>query len=286
MEIPTKTLDGSFALPVLGQGTWRMGGAGERDFANDDAADVAAIRRGIDAGLRHIDTAEMYASGHAGELVAEAIRGRGRDTLFLTDKVWKTHLRYDDVLRAAEGSLKRLGVESIDLYLIHQVAPEIPLAETFRALNRLQGEGVIQHIGVSNFSLERLRMAQSLSETPIAANQLHYNLQVREIEVTGLLEYCRQQKVLVIAWRPLRGVDFNVPLMRNLAEKYKCTPVQIALNWLISQPGVVTISRMANPAHLDENLASVGWRMEPEDLALLTRQYPGRRNVSEAVPLI
>lgn len=220
-DVPWKSLKNGFAIPVLGQGTWRMGGVDTPDTANDDA-DIAAIRRGIAAGLCHIDTAEMYAGGHAEELVGIAMKGQGirRADYFLTDKVWKTHLRYDDVLRAAEASLKRLGTDYIDLYLIHQVNPDVPEEETIRAMNRLKREGVIRHIGVSNFSEERLKRAQAASDAPIVANQLHYNLRIREIEQCGLLDYCRSQDIMVIAWRPLRGLDLALPLIVTLAEKY------------------------------------------------------------------
>lgn len=286
MNIPWKTLAGGISMPELGQGTWRLGGVSERDPGNDDARDVAVIRRALDAGLIHIDTAEMYAGGHAEELVGEAIRGVERSRLFLTGKVWKTHLGGDGPLRAAEASLQRLGVDMFDLYLVHQVNPEVPLKETIRAMNRLQRRGLARHIGVSNFSLERLKQAQALSEVPIVANQLHYNLQVREIELSGLLDFCRETGVMVIAWRPLRGADCSVPLLAELAEKYRRTPRQLALNWLISQPGVVTIVKASDPLHLAENVGAAGWRMAEEDVERLRREFPDCRTVSEAVPLI
>ena len=286
MTVPWKTIAGGFSMPVLGQGTWRLGGVSERDPENDDARDIAVIRRALDAGLTHIDTAEMYAGGHAEELVGEAIRGVERSRLFLTGKVWKSHLGGDGPLRAAEASLRRLGVDAFDLYLVHQVNPEIPLKETIRAMNRLQREGLARNIGVSNFSLERLKQAQALSEVPIVANQLHYNLQVREIELSGLLDFCQETGVMVIAWRPLRGVDCSVPLLTELAARYGHTPRQLALNWLISQPGVVTIVKASDPLHLAENVGAVDWRMVEEDVELLRREYPDRRAVSEAVPLI
>ena len=286
MKIPWETLANGFSMPELGQGTWRLGGVSERDPANDDARDIAVIRRAIEAGLVHIDTAEMYAGGHAEELVGEAIRGVERSRLFLTGKVWKSHLGGDGPLYAAEASLRRLGVGAFDLYLIHQVNPEIPLRETIRAMNRLHRAGLARHIGVSNFSLERLKQAQELSEVPIAANQLHYNLQVREIELSGLLDYCRETGVMVIAWRPLRGVDCSVPLLTEMAERYRRTPRQLALNWLISQPGVAAIVKAADPLHLAENVGASGWRLAEADIERLRREYPGCRAVSEAVPLI
>lgn len=285
-DVPWKSLKNGFAIPVLGQGTWRMGGVDTPDTANDDA-DIAAIRRGIATGLCHIDTAEMYAGGHAEELVGIAMKGQGirRADYFLTDKVWKTHLRYDDVLRAAETSLKRLGTDYIDLYLIHQVNPDVPEEETIRAMNRLKREGVIRHIGVSNFSEERLKRAQAASDAPIVANQLHYNLRIREIEQCGLLDYCRSQDIMVIAWRPLRGLDLALPLIVTLAEKYGKTPSQIALNWLLCQENVVTITKAANPLHLAENMGALGWALEKEDAERLRREYPAEA-VSDAVPLI
>lgn len=286
MTVPWKTIAGGFSMPVLGQGTWRLGGVSERDPENDDARDVAVIRRALDAGLTHIDTAEMYAGGHAEELVGEAIRGVERSRLFLTGKVWKSHLGGDGPLRAAEASLRRLGVDAFDLYLVHQVNPEIPLKETIRAMNRLQREGLARNIGVSNFSLERLKQAQALSEVPIVANQLHYNLQVREIELSGLLDFCQETGVMVIAWRPLRGVDCSVPLLTEMAARYGHTPRQLALNWLISQLGVVTIVKASDPLHLAENVGAVDWRMAEEDVERLRGEYPDRRAVSEAVPLI
>ncbi len=286
MTVPWKTIAGGFSMPVLGQGTWRLGGVSERDPENDDARDIAVIRRALDAGLTHIDTAEMYAGGHAEELVGEAIRGVERSRLFLTGKVWKSHLGGDGPLRAAEASLRRLGVDAFDLYLVHQVNPEIPLKETIRAMNRLQREGLARNIGVSNFSLDRLKQAQALSEVPIVANQLHYNLQVREIELSGLLDFCQETGVMVIAWRPLRGVDCSVPLLTELAARYGHTPRQLALNWLISQPGVVTIVKASDPLHLAENVGAVDWRMAEEDVERLRGEYPDRRAVSEAVPLI
>ena len=121
-----KTLKCGFSMPVLGMGTWQMGGRMERDSRNDDAGQIQALKTGLDLGFNLIDTAESYADGKAEELVGEAIRGYDRGKLFLTSKVWKTHVAYDDVLRAAENSLKRLGTDYLDLYLYHQVNNEVP----------------------------------------------------------------------------------------------------------------------------------------------------------------
>ena len=138
--IENKELKCGFKMPVFGMGTWMMGGNSERDAGNNGDADAAALIAGLERGLSHIDTAEMYAGGFAEEIVGRAIAGRKRAKLFITTKVWNTNLSFDGVLRAAEGSLKRLGTDCIDLYLVHKPNDDIPLKETIRALDRLQDE--------------------------------------------------------------------------------------------------------------------------------------------------
>lgn len=285
--IPNKTLKNGFSIPVFGMGTWMMGGGSTRDPENDDQRDIDGLRYGLGKGLTHIDTAEMYAAGHAEEMVAEAIANYHRDHLFITSKVWYTNLRYDDVLKAAENSLKRLGTDYLDLYLIHKPNEAIPMEETFKALDKLQDQNLIRHVGVSNFSTERLKQAQTMSYHPIVANQVQYNLTIREPEASGLLEYCQRNDVIVMAWRPIeKGVitESPCPVLKSLMEKYNKTAAQIALNWLISQPNVVTMSTMRSPNHIDDNIDSVSWTMESEDVELLRTEFPDQQTVS-AVPL-
>jgi diketogulonate reductase-like aldo/keto reductase len=280
-DIPTKVVASGFALPALGVGTWRMG-------VSDDAADVRALRRAIDLGVRHIDTAEGYAGGHAERLVAEAIRGCDRAELFLVSKVSPDHLRYGDVRRSAESSLKRLGTDYLDLYLIHHPNPGIALAETMRALDELVDDGTIRAIGVSNFAPDRLRAAQAEARNPVVANQVHYSLRVREPERSGLLEYCQQNDVLVVAWRPLEYgalADRGDPLLAELAGKYERTPAQIALNWLLVQPAVAAVVKARSIAHLEEDLGAVGWELEAADVERLRHEYAPQRPISDAVPL-
>lgn len=288
-----KTLQNGFRMPVLGLGTWGFGGRAERDPASRDEEESAVIRQALEMGYRHIDTAEMYASGHSETLVGNAIRGFRRESLFLSSKVWKTHLRFDDVLRALEGSLQRLGTDYLDLYLIHQAGPELPAAESIRAMNRLKSEKLIRAIGVSNFAVPRLEEALRAAESPIAANQVHYSLCIREAEESGMLRYCQEHDIMLIAWRPLRDIgchgrdSSSCPLLlRRMAEKYGKTPSQIALNFLTSQKNVVTISASHNLLHLRENLESADFSVDPEDLERLRREYPGKQSVSPAVPLV
>ncbi len=289
MNDPVKRLKHGFAMPAIGLGTWQMGGRETRNPADNGDRSVQALMEGLRMGYTHIDTAEMYAGGFAEEIVGRAIADFRRDRIFLTTKVWKTHLKYDEVLRAAEGSLKRLGTDYVDLYLIHQVNDEVPLEETMRAMNRLQSEGVVRNIGVSNFSVERLKRAQACSETPIAANQVHYNLKVREAECSGMLEYCQENDLMLIAWRPLQkgGMlgDEMPKILLDLAADYGKTPSEIALSWLLMQKNVVTIPMSQNPRHLKRNLEAASWSMSQEDFLRLKKEYPFQLSVSDALPL-
>ena len=278
-----KTLKCGFSMPVLGMGTWQMGGRMERDSRNDDAGQIQALKTGLDLGFNLIDTAESYADGKAEELVGEAIRGYDRGKLFLTSKVWKTHVAYDDVLRAAENSLKRLGTDYLDLYLYHQVNNEVPLKETMRAFDRLVSEKLVRHIGVSNFALERFKRAQACAEHKIVVNQIHYSLSVREPE-SELLHWLQENDVMIQAWRPLRGVP-DCALLNELCAKYGKTKSQIALNWLIMQKNIVTITASSSARHIQDNLDAAAFEMAPSDVELLTRDFPEKKFISDAVPL-
>ena len=283
-----RTLKCGFSMPLLGLGTWLMGGRETRDPDNDGAADAAALRAGLDVGFTQIDTAEYYADGYAEEIVGRAIRGYERQKLFLVSKVWKTHLHYDDVLRACERTLERLGTDYLDLYLVHQVDDTVPVKETIRAMNRLADEKVVRWIGVSNFAAARLDEAQAHSDVKIAVNQVHYNLQYREPERSGLLNYCQNHDVMLTAWRPLqKGMLLEtVPeCIAAVAERHGMTPSQVALSWLTSQANVNTIAMSRNPTHLQENLQAADMTLEPDEVEWLRRDYPGQEAVSCTVPL-
>lgn len=264
------TLPNNDRIPVLGFGTWNIGGGMSPDYSQDERG-VAAIRAALETGYRHIDTAEMYASGHTEALVARAIRESGipRQQLFLTTKVWHTHLRYDDVLRAAEGSLRRLETDYIDLYLIHWPG-SVPLAETFRALNRLHAQGVVRHLGVSNFDLNLLKRSQALCHSPIVTNQVPYSLHHREYARNGVLAYCRENGILLTAYTPVeKGRVAHDPLVQEIARKHNATPVQIALAWLVQQPGVIAIPMSQNPRHIEENFRAAAIELDEEDMERL-----------------
>lgn len=288
MEIPTKKLNNGFEIPVYGLGTWQMGGRTERDMTNDDEADIAAIQNAIAQGVTHIDTAEKYADGYTETLVGKAIQGFDRSTLFLTSKVRTEHFLYEDVLNACNASLKRLGIDYLDLYLLHFYNPAIPLQETMRAMDTLVEEGLVKNIGVCNFNKEHLVEAQSYTKNKIVCNQVHYNLIFREPERKGLLEYCQNNDIFLSAWRPLQKGNLTEDtslVIKELCDKYQKTPAQIAINWLISQPNVITISKTRHIEHLNENLSALDWTMEKADIERLRNEYPDQQDVSDAVPL-
>jgi len=270
-----------FSVPCLGLGTWGFGGRTERDPANDDAGQIAALQAGIEAGFTLIDTAEYYAAGHAETLVGKAIAGYDRSRLFLTSKLWKNHLRRDDVRRAAEATLRRLGTDFLDLYLYHQPSDEVPLEETLGAMNELVAEGMVRAIGVSNFSAERLRRACRASSAPLALNQYHYNLAVRDVE-PEILDLCRRQGSVLQAWRPIRDLAPS-PLTGELCRKYSVSLPQLALAWLLGKPGVAAVTAMRNPRHIPEALAALELRLAPEEMAALENSYPFR--APSGVPL-
>jgi len=260
-------------VPVLGLGTWGMGG-GMLPNPFTDKQSIAALRHGIELGMTHIDTAEMYAMGHTEEVVGEAIKPFDREKLFITSKAHPRNFRYNNLINAAKRSLKRLKIEQMDLYLLHWANPDIPLKETMHAMEYLLEQGLTRFIGVSNFSVEEMKEAQSyLDKEKIVNNQVEYSLLEREPE-KEILPFCQKNKIILTAYSPLgHGNLFKkkIPLIDVLSKKYNKTPAQIALNWLISKPQVVTIPKASNINHVEENAGAVGLRLDKDDMEKLDK---------------
>jgi diketogulonate reductase-like aldo/keto reductase len=262
-------------------GTWEIGGRMSRDTSYD-AEGIAAIRGAIELGYNHIDTAEMYGAGHSEELVGLAIKDFKRESLFITTKVLPEHLRYNDCIKAAEGSLKRLKTDYIDLYLIHIPNPKIPIKETMQAMDLLVKQKKIKFIGLSNFSVKQLKEAQECTENKIVNNQIEYNLLTRHSGMynvnieSEIIPYCQEKEIIITAWKPLvKGILFREKnkLLEELIEKYSKTLAQIAINWLISKKNIITIPKSTNPKHLKENLGALGWKLEQEDIKRLDEDF-------------
>ena len=246
-----------------------IGGESSPDYAQD-ARSLAALRSTLELGYTHFDTAEYYAGGHAEELLGRAVRESGlrREALFITSKVSPSHLHYADVLQSCENSLLRLGMDYLDLYLIHWPTRYMKLAETFHALNQLVAEGKVRHLGVSNFNLKLLQEATAFSETRLLTNQVSYSLPDRTCVENGVLAYCQVHDILLTAYSPVkrRFIRGNKPL-QALARARGCTPQQFALAWLVNQPRVITIPMSLNPQHQAENLAAADILLTESELA-------------------
>lgn len=263
-------------IPCIGIGTWGIGGGFTPDYSRDKEF-VELLIEGIKLGLTLIDTAEMYGAGHTEELIGEAIKYFPREDVFIITKVLPKNLRYKDVIKSAEGSLKRLNTDYIDLYLIHAPNPRIPLKETIEAMEKLVENRLVRFIGVSNFSVRDLEEAQKyLKNTNIVANQVEYNLFYRKIE-KDLLPYCERKGIIVIAYSPLaRGAIPKDGFINRIASKYGKTASQLALNWLIKKPNVIAIPKSSKIERLREFVEAIDWELSEEDERILLEYVNSR----------
>ena len=262
-------------IPKIGFGTWSIGGKAGADPLSDKKS-LDALRSALELGYTHFDTAEVYANGHSEELLGNAIRASGikRGDLLITSKVHPFHMKYEDVLKACDRSLFRLGMDYLDIYLIHWPNPRIRLEVTFPALNRLVQEGKVKHIGVSNFKREMLIRAQELCETPILTDQVPYRLPDRAYVKNGVLEYCQQNNILLTAYSPIKFRNIKVnKTLKTIANDHEASTFQIALAWLIAQARVITIPMSFNPVHQKENLQAAEIELSPIEIAQLNSLY-------------
>ncbi|MGL5803827.1 MAG: aldo/keto reductase [Xenococcaceae cyanobacterium] len=255
-------------IPILGQGTWRMG-----EKSSQKQAEIDALRLGIDLGMTLIDTAEMYGEGGAEKVVAEAILGR-RKEVFLVSKFYPYNASYQGVIKACDRSLSRLKTDYLDLYLLHWRG-SIPLSETLEALEHLKQVGKILDYGVSNFDTDDMEEALSLpGGDAIATNQVLYNLMNRGIE-WDLLPWCKDRNIPVMAYSPVELKAFvNHPELTTIASQHNATPTQIALNWLLRQDNVISIPKATNPNHIRENRAALDLNLTAENIEEIDRIFP------------
>jgi diketogulonate reductase-like aldo/keto reductase len=256
-------------ISVVGMGTWKIGDAQDEGRA----LELQALRRGVELGMTVIDTAEMYGYGNAEKLVGQAIKGI-RDEVFIATKVSPQHFGYEDVLSSCEGSLRRLGVEHIDLYQMHWPSDQVPIGETMKAMEELVSRGKIRYIGVSNFSVaQTLRAREALPRSEIASNQVRYSLTHRSIE-SELLPFCEREKLTVIAYSPLdtgRLPSGKIP--QELLAKYGLTPAQLMLNWVTYRDAVVAIPKASKVEHVEENAEAISTRISADDYRTLSRVF-------------
>lgn len=263
------------AVSVIGQGTWYIEQAPRADA-------IAALRAGLDAGMTHIDTAEMYGSGRAEEIVAEAL-GPRRDKAFIVSKVMPQNASRRGTIAACEASLKRLKTDRIDCYLLHWRGRH-PLEDTIAAFEELEAAGKIRAWGVSNFDADDLAEAEAIAGPGrIACNQVLYHLEERGIE-HAVLPWCEDHGVAVVGYSPFGHDSFPTPSSRGgkalaaVAARHSATPRQVALAFLVRRPSLLTIPKAARSAHIAENAAASDLVLSADDIARIDAAFPpGRR---------
>ena len=258
-------------VPVIGLGTWNM----EQD---DPVAATMAIHRALDRGMTHLDTAEMYGDGRVEELVGKALRGK-RDRAFVASKVLPQHASRDRVIKACEASLRRLGTDRLDLYLLHWRG-STPLAETFQAFETLCEQGKIRAWGVSNFDAEAIDEAVTAAGPGrIACNQVLYHLLDRTIE-HAVIGRCQQHKIAVVAYSPFGSGEFPAPksdpgrILAAAAKRCNASPRQAALAWLTQSPNVFTIPKSSDPDHIDELAGAADVVLDVGSITSIDRAFP------------
>jgi diketogulonate reductase-like aldo/keto reductase len=263
----TVTLTNGVVVPALGLGTWKMGEERRRR-----ADEVKALQRGLDLGMSLIDTAEMYAEGGAEQVVAEAIAGR-RDAVYLVSKVYPHNASSAGVVEACGRSLKRLGTDCLDLYLLHWRG-QVPLAETVAAFERLVQQGKIKVWGVSNFDTDDLEELHSIAKPhACVTNQVLYHLGSRGIEF-DLLPACQRDGLAVMAYSPLgQGAVLADPTLVSIARARGVEPAAVALAWVLRQQGVIAIPKSASIAHVERNAEALNLVLTPDELARLNGTF-------------
>lgn len=280
----------------IGTGLWQASNAW--NAVEEDV--IEAVGTAKEKGINFLDTAEAYGKGNSERVLGKALKEYGRENFFVATKVAGAHLRYDELQRAASASIKRLGVDYIDLYQIHWPDPweQIPMSQTFRAMKKLHEEGKIRAVGVSNFAVRDMEEARGiLGDLPIVSNQVRYNLLQRNIE-EEVVPFCKKNNISIIAWSPLaQGVltgkynPENIPngdvregnelfapknlekakeilsMLKSLGEKYSKTPAQIALNWLASKKDVIPIPGAKNSKQAMENADSVSFKLTGREIS-------------------
>src|SRR5579862_1421012 len=261
-------------VAVIGQGTWDIPESGDRLTEAKQA-----IRRGVELGMTHLDTAEMYGSGRVEELLGDAIAGIPRERIFVTSKVLPSNALYDATLKACEKSLRRMRLEYFALYLLHWPSAH-PLEETMRALETLVEQGKTRFIGVSNFDLGEMNEAASyLRSVPLSCNQVLYHLRERGIE-HALVEAARNRGIAIVAYTPFgrggfpRASSEGGAALEAIANKHAATPRQVILAFLTRHPNAFTIPKAASVAHVEENARAGELVLDAADVAAIDTAFP------------
>jgi diketogulonate reductase-like aldo/keto reductase len=261
-------------VPIIGQGTWML----EGNNKDTKSRAIETLTLGLDLGMTHIDTAEMYGNGNTEELIAQAITER-RNEVFLVSKVLPSNASYEGTIKACKRSLKRLNTDWLDLYLLHWPS-SYPITETMRAMEKLVADGLIKYIGVSNFDIQELKEAEeALKNEQMACNQVLYHLGNRGIE-QRLLPYCTEKGIAIVGYSPFGHGNFPSPqstkgkILEEIAKPHNRTARQVALNFLTRHDNVFTIPKTSRLERVKENSEGVGWKLTENDIMAIDKAFP------------
>jgi diketogulonate reductase-like aldo/keto reductase len=258
-------------VPVIGQGTWQMEG-------DDRASAIAALRTGIELGMTHIDTAELYGSGRVEEMVAQAIAGTARASLYLVSKVMPSHASREGTLRACEQTLKRLRTDYLDCYLLHWPGSH-PLEQTIAAFETLQRDGKIRAWGVSNFEVSELHHAEAIAGAGrIACNQVLYHLAERDVE-REVVPWCEAHGVAVVGYTPFGRGPFPArgaagQTLTRIAQRHSASERQVALAFLTRAPCMFGIPKASRAAHVRDNASAAALKLTAAEITELDAAFP------------
>ncbi len=273
VDSPDATIEaGGASIPKLGLGTWQ----------NTGASCTRSVQTALELGYRHIDTAQAYGNeAEVGQGIADA--DVDREDVFLTTKVWRSNLRYDDVLESVKDSLDRLGTDYVDLLLIHWPHPRRPVEPTLNAMSELRDDGAVSHLGVANFTVDQVRAAVRIADDPLVTDQVLYHPLKDQ---SALRRYCEDAGIALTAYSPLaRGGVIGDDRLGTIGDRYGKSAAQVALRWLLQQPGVVAIPKATSREHLEENLDVFDFSLTEAEVAEIHERQPGlKRRLLNGLP--
>lgn len=286
--IPTLTLKSGNMIPRLGLGTYMIGGGMTRDPNNDDKSQIESIKYALDKGITWIRTAQNYAEGHCEEVIGNAIKGVDRNKLYIMIAVNQRFAKNEnEFIKEATGSLKRLGVDYADLYMIGGLEETVSLQVVAKGLQKIKSLGLAKDIGVGNYRLAELKQIHQYLGEELVYNEMHANLIIREPFLNGVYDYCQNNKIVMGAYRPLQLGQLAKPgirLLDELALKYHKTQAEISLKWLLSFPNLVTMPKMGKSLHIDQMVNIFDWDLDDGDIKLLTTEFPVQVGISDCTP--
>lgn len=276
-------------ITKIGLGTWLLGGDVKENPNNDDEKDINAIIYALKSGINHIDTSESYSGGKSEKLIGEAIKNFDRDKLFITTKVREWNLTYDNIISSCCNSLKRLQTDYVDLFYIHKQNKDVNIKSVCEALNYLLAKGLIKNVGLSNVGIDTIQKYNKYLTKKIYAVQNQYNLICRESQKKGVIDYCRENNIKFICWRPVLlsypGVKdpmYNkgtYPILDNIAKKYNVSNIQVVAKWLLQQDNVYIVFKSNNCEHIKEILETNKFCLSDDDWNELNDNFPVKFDV-------